>query len=136
MITKTKAIIIATIFLYGCELIQIGGARKPKPIEVNQKSAVGSVYLFKAELDSNNINGAMKVLASPAGRFYLAVEKIEMYEDLARFRNLIKGRDIAYVQTDTISADSYNLVVELDNLRKHNFKTARINQTWYITEYK
>ena len=136
MTTKTKILLLATLFFYGCELIQIGTTKKVKVIDANQKSAVGAVYLFKTELDSNNITGAMRLLASPTGRFYLAVEKLELYEDLARFRNVIADKSITNVYSDTLSADEYALDVELNNTKNVRFKTARINNQWYITEFK
>jgi len=126
---------IATIFLCSCELISIGSSKRQKQIEATQKTAVGAVWLFKAELDSNNINGAMKVLASPQGRLMLAIEKYEMYEEISRFRNIMGNHSFSSFKTDTITDDWLSIKVEADNQKHFKFLTFKVNNLWYVTEF-
>lgn len=121
--------------LSGCELYIIG-TKKEKIIEVNQQSSLGVVYLFKYELDSNNIRGATEVLAQPSGIFYLAIEKYEMFEEMERLARIIGKKPITDYKTDTLSETSHKITVHFDYLTEVNFTANKISNNWYITEYK
>jgi hypothetical protein len=118
-----------------CEIITIGTKREPI-IDINQNSPIGAIYLFKTELDSNNIHAATQILASPTGGLYLALERYEMYEEIARLRRLIGKRAITLIKLDTLTPTNYRINIELDYIRNFTFTTARINDYWYIINYE
>lgn len=118
--------------LTGCELFTFGSKRAPV-IEVSQKSSIGAVLLFKAELDSNNTAAATEILAGKDGSKLLALEKYEMSDEIARISRIITRKPITRMKTDTLAPDSHRIHLELDYLKNITFSTARINSQWYIT---
>ncbi|MCX6153115.1 MAG: hypothetical protein NT007_03025 [Candidatus Kapabacteria bacterium] len=129
-------ILVLIIILNSCQLLVIGGSHKPKPIDLDQKSAIGAVLLFKLELDSNNIPAATGLLASPQGRRYLAIEKYELYDEVARLGRKIAKRNITFFKTDTLSISTCNIVLELNYSKSMSFTTSKINEEWYIVSYR
>lgn len=129
-------LIIFSFFISGCELFVIG-EEKPAPvvIDLNQNSSLGTVYLFKAELDSNNIPGATDLLAKPDGSRYLALERYEMWWDVARFARMINNLQVTMIKTDTVGSADLRQKIEMNYLYNLNFNTVRINDIWYITNY-
>ncbi len=124
------------LLLWGCELFVIGTAsKKIKPVEVNQKSPIGTVYLFKTELDSNNIPAATKILARPEGKPYLAIEKLDLYDEVERIGRNLANKPITYIRADSLNQSSYKVSVEFDYIHKMSFTTYRIDDAWFITEY-
>lgn len=124
------------LLLWGCELFTIGTAsKKIKPVEVNQKSPIGSVYLFKTELDSNNIPAATKILARPEGKHYLAIEKLDLYDEVERLGRRLANKPITYIKADSLNLLSYKVSVEFDYIHKMQFTTFKIDDAWFITEY-
>ena len=132
----TKAISIVTFIfiLSSCELIVIG-SKKAKPVEINQQSPLGAVYLFKTELDSNNVPAATRILASPNGGLYLALEKYEMYDEIARVGRIIGQKPITDVNSDSLTNTSYRIHLEIDYLKQFSFTTTKIMDHWYIIDY-
>ena len=129
-----KYIILVLLVLSGCELITIG-SKKPKPIEVSQKTPIGTVLLFKTELDSNNIPAATRILAKSDGKQFLAIQKYELYDEVARLQRLISNKKITAVKSDSLTESSYKVRVELDYLKSISFTTSKIKDFWYITDY-
>ncbi len=89
---KHTLVIVSFLAVAGCEVFTVGSKRPPVQ-EINQRSAVGAVYLFKSELDSNNAPAATEVLARPNGRQLLAIEKYELYDEMNRLGRLIAHVD-------------------------------------------
>jgi len=131
---KAISILTCIIILTGCELIVIG-SKKEKPIDIDQASPLGAVYLFKTELDSNNVPAATRILASPNGGMYLALEKYEMYDEIARIGRIIGQKPITQVNTDSLTNTSYRIHLEVDYLKYFSFTTSLIRDNWYITNY-
>ncbi|OGU13043.1 MAG: hypothetical protein A2X61_03535 [Ignavibacteria bacterium GWB2_35_12] len=124
------------LFLWGCELFVIGTAsKKIRPVEVNQKSPIGTIYLFKTELDSNNIPAATKILATPKGTQYLAIEKLDLYDEVERLGRILSNKPITYIRADSLTQLSYKVSVEFDYIHKMSFTTYKIDDAWFITEY-
>jgi len=135
-----KLIIYIAIFqllLSGCELFVISALQydKPAAIDISQRTPLGVVYLFKTELDSNNIYGALSVLANPHDNKYLAIERYEMKNDVSRIKRIIANRKITEITTDTLSENSYKFSLEFDWSQKLKFTASKISDTWYITNY-
>jgi hypothetical protein len=123
--------------LSGCELYVIGlGANKEKPVDISQNSSIGVIYLFKTELDSNNVRGATQVLAQPQGIYYLAIERYEMFEEMQRMARIIGRKPITGFMTDTLSATNHNIKVKFDYITEVNFTTEKIRDNWFITQYQ
>jgi hypothetical protein len=122
--------------LSGCELYVIGSAKREKTIEINQNSSIGVVYMFKSELDSNNVRGATEILAQPSGSFYLAIEKYDMFEEMERMARIIGRKPITDFKTDTVSATSHKITVHFDYITEVNFTAEKISNNWYITDYR
>lgn len=128
--------ILAVIFLSGCEVFTIGTKHKKKEVvDYNQETPLGAVYLFKTELDSNNIPAATQILANPQGVKYLAIEQYEMYDEIARINRLIALKPITSYKLDTLEDNSYKIDVEFDYLQNMGFRTRKIDDYWYIVAY-
>jgi hypothetical protein len=131
---KTQLFIVITLLLYGCELLVIG-TKKTKAIEISQRNPIGTIYLFKTELDSNNIHSAVQFLAMPSGKLFLAEERYELYDDMSRLQRIIGSKPITKIKADTISASNLKIDVEFDYTKSISFTTEKINDYWYITSY-
>ncbi len=122
--------------LNGCELIRIGAKPINKEvIDAAQDTPAGAVYLFKIELDSSNVTAASRILADISGRHYLAVERYENYLEIARMKRLMSSKPITYISLDTISENKRKVHLELDYIRIVSFKTEKISDYWFITDY-
>jgi hypothetical protein len=130
-----KVLLLLLLFVAGCEIITIGKKAEPT-IDINQQSPIGAVYLFKAELDSNNITAASRLMADSNGKKYLAEDKYEMYSEIARLKNTIFRKPITKTITDSLKPDSYKVKLELDYIKIISFTTKRIDNDWYIISYK
>lgn len=126
-------ICLSTAVLAGCELF-VFGSKQPAAIEVSQTTSVGAVLLFKAELDSSNTTAATEILAGKQGEKLLAAEKYDMSDEIARISRLITQKPISKIQTDTLSPAAHTIHVEFNYLKKISFSTAKIGNSWYITE--
>lgn len=134
----TKAILITmlAISLTSCELIVIGTKKREPVIDIAQTSAIGAVYLFKTELDSNNVPAATQVLARPDGSYYLAIEQYYQYFEIARIGRLLRQEPITRLKADTLSEDNVKVSVEFNYLKNFTFTTSRIDSNWYIVSYE
>lgn len=125
------------VVLNSCELFTIGSDKPRKIIiEPSQKTAIGAIYLFKQELDSNNIPAAAKILMKNPGLYILAVNKYELYEDLEMLSRQIFKKEITHFKADTLNPKSINLKVEFDLTKYISFSTVLIQDKWYIVDYK
>lgn len=126
---------IALLLIFtGCELFTIG-SKLPDVIPVNQESAIGSAFLFKAGLDSNNVYVVTQILTKPDGNPMLADEKYSKFEEIERFFRLVGNKVITNVTTDSITSNKIRVDVEFDYLKSISFTSERINKLWYIVSY-
>jgi hypothetical protein len=132
---KNLSLFIYCLLLTGCELIVIGSKTQQPKIEVNQKSPVGAIYLFKTELDSSNIPAATNMLIQPKGGFYTALEKYEMWDEVFRLKRLISTMPVTKTTSDSLSNYSYIVNIEFDYYRTISFQTRKIDERWFITGY-
>ena len=134
---KIVIIILFSIYVSGCELIVIGtkaDINMPELVSFDQNSALGAIYLFKAELDSNNVPAATQLIAKPEGTAYLALERYEKYFDIYRIKRMISSREITHINSDTLTGGRMKYNLEFDYLRKMYFTALKIENNWYITE--
>ena len=130
-------IIIFSTLLTGCEIFTIGSPhQKKKQVVISQESAVGAVFLFKTELDSNNVRAATRLLVEEDGSSFLAIEKYDMYFEIARIGRLISSKPITEVVSDTINPKRHEIQVQFDYSRKFTFRTEKIDSSWYIVGYE
>jgi hypothetical protein len=73
-------------------------------------------------------------MVSSSGRPLLAVEKYELADDLARWKSVMAGQPISDTKVDTINAESHEVMITLDYVRKMNFSTIRHDGTWWVTK--
>jgi hypothetical protein len=126
---------LAFCSLSSCELIVIKETVKTRTVpERDQNSPQGVVFIFKAEIDSNNVQGAIKVMASDDERPLLAVEKLEMQEEIARLGRMISRRDITSLRVDTLSPVRQRLRTEFGYLKELTFTTVRVDSLWFISK--
>lgn len=119
----------------GCELIVLKDTTPQKHIlPRDQNSPQGVVYVFKTEIDSNNVQGAIKVMASDDERPLLAIEKLDLQDEIARFGRMIAKKDITQMQIDTLSPVRQRLRTEFGYLRELTFTTVRVDSLWYISK--
>lgn len=130
---KHTLVIVSFLAFAGCEVFTVGSKRPPVQ-EINQRSAVGAVYLFKSELDSNNAQAATEVLARPNGNQLLAIEKYELYDEMNRLGRLIAKKPITLTRTDTISTTMQHVKLEFDYQKKMTFTTQKIADSWFIVD--
>lgn len=132
-------IIITAAFLCltltACEMFVIGSKKKPQ-VEISQNSPIGAVLLFKAKLDSNNVQDASHLMLKPDGREYIAIEKYELYDDLERLSRIISNKPVTEYKTDTLSVDKCSVNIVFDYIKNYKFETRRIVKDWFITGYK
>lgn len=132
---RTFSVLICAMMLSSCELIIISAKRNTVSIDISQNTPLGVIYLFKTELDSNNIPGAAQTLASPNGAKLLAYDRYELYDEVARIRRLIGSYPVTHIKTDSLSDTSYRFNVEFDYLKTMSFTTEKIKENWYIVSY-
>ncbi|MBK9249588.1 MAG: hypothetical protein IPM69_16095 [Ignavibacteria bacterium] len=130
---KHTIFILLILALTGCEIFTVGSKRPPVQ-EINQRTSVGAVYLFKSELDSNNTPAATEVLARPNGNQLLAIEKYELYDEMNRLGRLIAKKPITLTRTDTISTTLQHVKLEFNYQKKMTFTTQKIADSWYIVD--
>ena len=126
---------LAAMTLTSCELFVIGKRSTPTiAIEKNQKSAVGVVHLWKAELDSNNLTAVTELMRHPTGRRYLAVERYELADDIRHWYNVIGSKPITSTVIDTVSAKQHIVHAKVDYIRDVTFSTVRSdNDLWFVS---
>jgi hypothetical protein len=135
----TSALLLIAVLLScaaaSCELIVIKEATTSRTVpERDQNSPQGVIFIFKAEIDSNNVQGAIKVMASDDERPLLAVEKLEMQEEISRLGRMIARRDITALSVDTLSPVRQRLRTEFGYLKELTFTTVRVDSLWFISK--
>lgn len=125
--------ILCSILLAGCELFVFGTKHVYEP-EPSRETSVGTVYLFKAELDSANARAAAGLLRTPSGDPILAMERYEMEDDIARLGRILHHMPITQVKTDTLTKTSHRLRCEFNYMKKITFSALKIRDKWFITE--
>ena len=119
----------------GCELIVLKETTPQKLIiPSDQNSPQGVVYVFKAEIDSANVQGAMKVMASDDERPLLAIEKLDLQDEIARLGRMMTKKALTRMQIDTLSPVRQRLKAEFGYLKEFTFVTVRIDSLWYISK--
>ncbi len=132
---KYFLIILLCITLSSCELIVLSSKKKNKSIELSQRTPVAAVFLFKSELDSNNIKAASELLLQSNGAPIIAIQKYELYDDLSRLKRIIGGKPVTAYSTDSLTPDNYKVKMEIDYLKLMTFTTLKVNNEWFITNY-
>lgn len=132
----TLTALLVQLLIGGCELFVIGSSAGRKPIERTQKSAEGVVHLWKAELDTGNLQAMTELMLHSSGRSLLAIERYELADELEQWRNLIGGKPITSTVSDTLSESSQNVTITVDYIRDVNFWTLNKHGLWYIVSVK
>lgn len=132
---KYAIILILSLILSSCELIVIS-SKKQETIPIDRNSALGAVLLFKTELDSSNVPAATQILAKEDGKIYLAFEKYELYDEIARIGRILNSKSVTNYQSDTLTPEKLRIDVEFDYINSMTFTTARIDSLWFIVDYK
>lgn len=132
---KIALILVIALSVSACEMFVIGSKKKPE-IPLDQTSPIGTVMLFKVKLDSNIIQDAAALMLKNSGQQYLAIEKVELFDDLKRLGRIIANRKITRHTTDTLSTDYCIVNMEFDYLYNYKFNTKIIKNKWFITGYK
>lgn len=132
---KIALILVFCLIASGCELIILRSKYRVPVVELTQKNPLGTVYLFKAELDSNNLKGATELMLQANGSPYLAIQKYELYDDLRRLKRIIGFKPVTKSQTDSISPLTSKVSVEFDYLKNITFNIQKIKDLWFIVGY-
>lgn len=126
--------VVLSVVLTGCELFVIGSSVPRQTIvERSQKTSVGVVHLWSAELDSSSTSAATEFMVHSSGRKLLAMEKYELTDDLARWQRLLRGKPITSWKTDTTTASMHVIDAVYDHLRTVRFTTIALGDVWYIS---
>lgn len=131
-------ILLILILLASCELIVIKAPPKERQqrVELSQRAPLSVVMLFKAELDSSNVFGAMSLIASPEKTKYLAEQRYERITDIQRVRRILQNKKVTEYKANSVAEDISIVSLELNWLEKINFVAAKIDSQWYVTDYK
>lgn len=132
---RNKYYILGLLLFCGCEMFVIGSKKAPV-IEINQKSPIGTVFLFKAKLDSNKLPDATELFLKADGNRYLAIEKYELTDEVSRLKRLLGSKSITGYKADTLSELDCKVDISFDWTRKIEFMTRRMNEEWFITTFK
>lgn len=123
------------LFCASCELVRIGSGPSGI-INPTQETSIGTVYLLKAELDSGNIIGASELLIHGTGKQMKAKERYEQFPTLEKLAFDIQQKDIAYSQTDTLSASKHSIRCSFNYLNTFTFTLLKSNDSWFISDIK
>lgn len=130
------SLLIVIMSVTGCEIFVIGSKYTVLPtVNLTQETALGAVYLFKAELDSNNIPAAAQLLAHQDGTKMMAIERYENYFNIARLKRMIAFRQVTGAIIDTLTSRNKHCNIEYDYMKLVSYKTAQIDDRWFITDY-
>jgi len=128
---------IILILLSSCELIVIGEIPKEvKTITISRSNPVGTVLLFKTELDSNNIAAATDFIATPTGHKIMAVNKLDYYTELPMLRNKLKNLEISNIYEQHLDGNLIRVNVEFGYIRNLICDTKKLDSFYYIVNYK
>jgi hypothetical protein len=126
--------VVLALTLSSCELFVVGSSAPRRAIiERSQRSSVGVVHLWSAELDSSSTTAATELMVHSSGRKLLAVEKYELTDELARWKRLLSGKPITSWTTDTTTASMHVIDAVYDHLRTVRFTTIAVDNVWYIS---
>jgi hypothetical protein len=125
---------VLAFLVLGCELIEVGSRQNKGKIELNQNSPLGAIYLFKAELDNDNSMGAIQILRRDGGEQFLAVERIEIIDDLNRLKRTLQQEKVTFIEKDSLSPEKWKYTIEFDYHKKVAFTASKINNKWFITK--
>ncbi len=127
------ALLVSAAATAGCALFVVGAEKKSTSVERSQRSSQSVVYLFKAALDSNNVQAATDLMVHASGRRLLAVERYETRDDVERWRRLMSAKPITETRSDTLSATNHRVHVTVDYIKHFVFLTTRLDDSnWYI----
>ncbi|MEJ5244165.1 MAG: hypothetical protein WHV28_00480 [Bacteroidota bacterium] len=131
-------ILLILMLLASCELIVIKAPpnERQQRVELSQRAPLSVVMLFKAELDSSNVFGAMSLIASPEKTKYLAEQRYERITDIQRVRRILQNKKVTEYKANSVAEDISIVSLELNWLEKINFVAAKIDSQWYVTDYK
>lgn len=122
------------VVLTACELFVIGGSVRQPVVEISQRTSVGVVHLFRAELDSNNTAAATELIIHGSGRKLLAIEKYDMRDEMARWQRLLSTKPITSYTIDTVDAATHDVEAVFDRIRYVRFSTKLVQDAWFITK--
>jgi hypothetical protein len=130
---KTAFIILCSLVLASCEMISISSRNRiSRSYELNQKTPVGVLLLFKVELDSNNIPAAAQFIARAEGTKLKAIEKYDLYSEIGQLQKIIYMKNVTHIKSDTISKNLQRIQLEFDYTRNVTFNTEKISDNWFI----
>jgi hypothetical protein len=132
----TLTAVLLPLLICACELFVIGSTSGKKPVERTQKSAEGVVHLWKAELDTGNLQAMTELMLHSSGRSLLAIERYELGDDLEHWRNLIGDKPVTSTVSDTLSESSQTVTITVDYIRDVKFWTLNKQGLWYIINVK
>jgi hypothetical protein len=134
---KNLVLLFLLLSLSSCELIVVGTRTQlvvPDKVEYNQNTALGTIYLFKAELDSNNVPAASQYLKKDNGDTYLAIERYEKFYEIHRIRRMISSSEITDIKSEMSIPNQMKYRIEFDFRRKLSFTTLKVKNYWFITD--
>lgn len=131
VIALTLTLLFATP---SCAVFEVGGGRRDPVIERNQLSSVGVVYLWKAEIDSNNLTAASELMRHRSGRSLLASERYDLTDDLKRWRTLLQNKPITSAVADTVNDSTHTIRTKMDYIRSVTFSTVKTQGKWWVAK--
>lgn len=134
VILSVISAVILSVITASCAVFEVGGSRKDPVIERNQQSSIGVVYLWKAEIDSNNLTAASELMRHRSGRALLATERYDMTDDLKRWKTLLSNKPITTAVADTINDSTHTVRTKMDYIRNVTFNTVRYQGRWWVTK--
>lgn len=130
---KLVLLLSVSLCALGCEVFVIGAKQSPPAVEErSQRSSVGVVRLWMAEIERRNLPAAAELMRHPSGRPLLAAERHEIADDLDRWYHLLKDTPVTVVSIDTLF-NAHRITMQTSRQRRITFTTAPDENLWYVT---
>jgi hypothetical protein len=126
-------LIIATLMFTSCEVFTIKSKKivEEENVTYTQTTPIGTVKIFITELQNENYLAAVDLMLKENGETFIATEKYEATNDLARLKRYIDGKTLKKE-----NVDKNIITLEYTNGSKAVFYTIEKNKLFYITNYK
>lgn len=132
------AISVAFI-LSSCEIIKITDSRQAyKPVKqliTDREYSIGTINAFKIEADNNNAFAMLDFIANKDS-YMLAVDKVELNDELQRLCRVISHQEITQTKIDTLSDVQSSIFVQLNYNKNYRYYLTKLDSTWYIYDYE
>lgn len=133
---RSTAIVLAMLLL-SCSLalgvLACSSAKEPQPL--SQQDPRSTLILFAQRLDSNDVQGAIALMAHPSGRLYVIVEQYDLRDEIARLQRVLGSSHLTLITSTAQSEQNATLNAEFDYTSHYRVDCVRVDGKWYISAF-